>query len=102
MVIGAITIIPLPRRRRIRTILDRGLPNGLILWAHIPAIDCQRAVAVERDERPCPPDLLRVEDQRPGLDPFHLRFQYAKPRVDLVGDFILSRVFFLERPILGE
>ncbi len=100
--IGEITIIPLPRHRRISTVLDRGLVNRLILWTHIPAIDCQSAVAVERDERPGSPDLLRVEDQRPGLDLFHLRFQHAKPRVDLVGDFILTRAFLFQRPILGE
>jgi len=102
MAIGDITIIPLPRHRRISTIVDGGLLNGLILWTHIAAIDGQRAVAVERDECPCPPDLCLIEDQRPGFDLFHLRFQQAKPRVDLVGDVILTRVFVFQRPILGE
>ena len=100
--ISEIMFIPLPRQRRINTVLDRGLLNGLILWTHIAAIDGQRAVAVERDERPCPSDFQRIEDQRPGLDLFHLRFQHAKPRVDPVGDFILTRVFLFQRPVFGE
>ena len=100
--ISEIMFIPLPRQRRINTVLDLGLLNGLILWTHIPAIDCERALAIERDERPCPSDFQRIEDQRPGLDLFHLRFQHAKPRVDLVGYFMLSRAFLFQRPILGE
>lgn len=102
MAIGEITISPLPRHRRISTILDCGLLNGLILWTHIAAIDCQRAVAVERDERPCPSDFQRIEDQRSRLDLLHLPFQNAKPRVDFIGDLILTRALLFQRPILGE
>ena len=102
MAIDEIRIIPLPRQRRINTVLDRGRLNGLILWTHIAAIDCEHAVTVERDECPCPPDFCLIEDQRPGLDLFHRGFQHAKPRVDLVGDLILSHVLFFQRPILGQ
>lgn len=102
MAITEIAITPLPRHRRISTVLDRDLLNRLILWTHIAAIDCERAMAVERDERPCPPALLRVEDQWHSLEFFHGDLQPAKPRVDLVGDFILTRVFVLQRPLLGE
>ena len=37
--IAEIAIIALPRKRRISSVLNCGLLNGLNLWTHITAID---------------------------------------------------------------
>lgn len=99
---GDTAISPLPFLVQIVTEVGHGLFARLILRSDIVAIDCQVAVPIQRDEYASATNLCRIKDRRAPLKGFHRRFHLAKPGVDLLGVFVLTRVFLFKCAILHK
>ena len=95
------TAVSIDSGRVCRAGLRLGFGNGrLVFGSHIAALHTQHAGAIDADEGASPCDFLGVILDRPIVERGKCRLDFAKPLVDLFGEFLGIRMGLLELLIL--